>query len=521
MATPDVIYKETIGAFYGGMPDSEVIQSEEISVAQQHIDIFSDPKGVTPYLAMEPDETLALGIILFIYAANVFYGLGIASGDIAEVYFKASDVITGAWNPLTNGAASSGARVHNCFIGFEGYAYGGAGTGGSSRIWAADLSGANAFTDPAYSSAGLPIAQGLVTTDDLLLIPCSAGLAVKDGAGTGPTNAWSTFNIVPVTHTMTDLCELGDVVAIAAKPRNFGVNSKVFLWNKVAQDNQQVIDFGDGDLQLLFEQEGSLIGIVQVNANTGFSQKARLVIRQWSGGSKANQIKEIICDDNSLVVYGNHIKVVDGNRVVFGMKIKLDGVTYNQLFSFGRKTPAYPLALSGDRLVDNDTPVATIIEGLFKTGDYYWVSHNQDGSINRTNDNNSYAGVTPTYITNRINGEKRVQDAARRRKVLKMAGLIVAPLTSGQSASLYYRTDSNSSWILIRKYVFGTDTTNSLVPANCGFEAGMADLDAVTPTPADFTNYKEVQFMATLAGGAKLKNFVWAWQFAGADVLSE
>lgn len=516
--SPDTIYEEKIDVFYGGIPDDIRMQNREVSFLSQHFDIWSFPKRLVPFRNMVADENTSYKIILFLFANSVLYGLGISSGAIPKIYEKSGlDPITGSWTASSSGAAVGGSRT-NTFLTFHNYLYGGKSGG---QIWAyGDITSSPSFTDSAYTGAGAPTGQGIITSDDLLLIPCSNKVAKKDGAGSGPTDTWSVGITLPDIYTISDLEEWGDQVAIFARPvatSIFGLTSKIFLWDKVNPDPTQVIDLGEGDVKLGANLEGVLVALLEVGSNSSFSLNNKLVVREWQGGTQAQVVKEVSADSGvaKLTIYGNHTKVKDGNRIVFGMKIVRDGTTYNQLFTLGRKAQGYPLAINGHALVDNNTALTGNIDGVGRFGTYYFVAHNQDGSVNRTNDQSSYSSVSPTYITQKLNGESRVQFAARRRKVLKMAGLLVAPLTSGQSASLYYRTDSNSSWTLIRTYTYGDDTTAGLKPIDMGFESGRDN------TPADFQNFKEIQFKGVSAGGAEITAFVWAWQFAGADILSQ
>ncbi|MBX4215423.1 hypothetical protein KW797_00510 [Candidatus Parcubacteria bacterium] len=508
----DKVYHEKIDVFYGGMPDDIRIQSPEYSYMLQNFDALTNPKRLTPYRAMEADEDTSFKIFLFLYYNSTFFGLGKKSATaIAKIYSKALDPLTGSWGALANGEDAAGTVFAKCFLEFHGYGYGGS---ASSRIFACDLSGVAAFTSSAYSTAAEPLCQGIKTIDDLLIIPCASGIAKKDGAGSGPTSNWSTFSLIPSSHTPTDVIEFENLAAIAVRPVDGSTgNCMVALWDKVNQDVAKWIDFGEGDNIIISEMEGRIVGVVTVGATSGVSIRAKVVVREWVGGTEASVVREIEADDNTLSLYGNHVKARDGNRLVFGLKIKLDGTTYNQLFAIGRKSAEYPLAFMGDRLVDNDTALTGNINGLYKIGNYFFVAHNSDGSVNRTMDGTSgiYTGVTPLIITAKINGERKVQGAGRMTKQLLAAGLTVAPLTTGQSASLYYRVDSASAWTLIRTYTYGDDAAAApaLTPANMGFEAGM---DA---SGTDFSNYKEMQFKGVSGAGAEITGIFWSWKLMG------
>lgn len=502
----DGIYTDILDVFYGGMGDDVRIQRSELSSHSSHFDLWTHPKRLVPYRNMEEDQNTAYEIANFLYTNSMLYGLGIVAASAkAKIYQRATDVITGTWTASTNGEDSAGSRSQAFFKDFHNYIYGSA---AGTRLWAwGDLTGAPTFTATAYNGAGGAICQGIVTTDDLLIVPCTSGIAKKNGAGSGPTDTWSVFNLIPSAWTVTDLCEYGDFVIFAGKPTSGVGNSKAFIWDKVSLDLVDIIDFGDGDLVFLDEIEGELVGISNVGGLSAFGIKPKLVVRTWQGGNKAQVAFELPASGTgslSINTYGNHCKFKDGNRLTFGLKIIIDSTTYLQLFSIGRKSKGYPLAFSFDRLIDNDTAI-TSLWGIYKLGSYVWAAHNADGSVNRTNDQAEYTNVTPKYETQKLNGSRQDPKLIPKTKQLVMAGLMHTPLTSGQSVSLYYRVNEETSWTLIR--------TNSTV-SSIGFEAGI--INAGT----DFNSWKELQFKATSAGGAEITGIPYAFKDAGAEVIS-
>lgn len=504
------IYEDKIDDFFGGISDDIRLQDPEVFSMSQHLDVFTNPKRMTPYRAMEADEDTAKSIVIFDYTGTL-WGLGIVAASAkSKVFYKGSgDPIGGSWTALGNGEDSGGARSEVFFKAFHGYMYGSA---AGTRLWAADLTGVAVFTTTAYSGANGAICQGLITRDDKLIVPCVSGIAVKNGAGSGPTNAWTTPLVIPAAYTVTDLCETGDKVALAARPTSGIGNSKVFIWDKVSSDVDDVIDWGEGDLYILDEVEGELIGISSVGGASAFAIRPKAVIRKWSGGSKARVHSEVEGDaGTSLTVYGNHTKAKDGNRIIFGFAATIDGVAYNQLAVVGRKSEKYPLAFTLDRKVDNDTALTGNVQGVLKLGNYFWVAHNQDGSVNRTNDQSVYTNATATYISQKITGERHALGLHRKAKRLTMAGLLGVPLTSGQSMSLYYRVDGTTAWTLIRTY--------STV-AGLGFETGMADTNNDGTPDEEFLSCKEFQFKVTATGGAEPTAIIYRFEDLGSDVAS-
>lgn len=477
-------YKDAINVFFGGRSADVRIQKLEQAQISSHFDIYTNPKKLTPYRAMEADETAALKIVSFIYAANAaLYGLGVVSGQAyVQIYKKVSDVIADAWTTVTGGASAAGTRSTRVFVEFHGYLYG---LRNSNSIWCwGDFTGVPTFTEQALAityTAGNE-AQGLVTSDDLLLIPYGNKIARKDGAGSGPTNNWTAAALtLPSDLIITDLVEVDSSnVAVATKPASGEGRSRVYLWNKIDTDVNDFLDWGEGSLQLLDIIESEVVGISKV----GSLIRPRIVVRTWAGGKSRVRL-EVKADDNTLTLYGNHTKIKVGNVLTFGLKIKLDGTTYHQLASLGRQSDGFPLAFALAQQVDNDVAI-TSIEGVGKYDEYIFVAHNNDGSVNRTNDQDIYTSCTATYITQRVTGERQSLDLVRKDKQLMMCGVLCEPLPASTTISLYARVDGGS-WTLVRSYT----TTGGM-----GFEAG--NYNDLT----DFGVGKEFQFKVTTVGAA-------------------
>lgn len=514
----DPVYKDTIDVFYGGIADDIRVQKPEVFQMSQHLDIITNPKRLTPYRTMVADvdaTTKAYLIDCMAYENSTLLGIGRKSGGIKnKVYAKPVGDPFGTWAAVATGESTTDNPFqHHCCITFHNRVY----FGGVIAIDAYGQISGGTYTENAYVHDS-PACQGIVTSDDLLVIPGLTDLMVKNGAGSGVTDQWSTPIAFPNNRQIRDLCEWGEFVAVAMHPGggfNTQIGSKVFLWDKVSSDPSHVIDWGEGHLLILENLEGTLIGVSQIGFGDEGVIKQKLVVRAYTGGNEAQIIFEIEADEGSsanLSIQSNLTKVKDGNRFSFGLKIVKDGVTYCQMASIGRKTSSYPWSFTLDKLVDTGVTV-TRVDCAFKLGQTYLIGFNGDGSINHTSQTAAYP--TATYISQRINGSARVQDAARRRKALLMAGLMTAPLTAGQSASLYYRTDENTAWTLIRTYAYGDDATAGIVPADMGFEAG------VDSTSADFSNYRELQFKALSIGGAEISGLIYAWKLAGADVAQE
>lgn len=504
MAMPRQIYRDAINAFYGGKSSDVRFQKLEQAFISSGFDIYTNPKKLTPLRTMSADEDLTFNIVNFLYENSTFYGLGVkVGGAVSKLYYKITDPISGAWTAVTNGESASGARGTVFFKAFHNYLYWAA--AGSNRLLAhGDITGSPTLTETAYSITNLPSAQGIVTSDDLLLVPCRNLLIKKDGAGSGPTDTWSVALTLPSDVSMTDLVEIdANTVAIACQTNSGEGSSRVYLWDKVATDIADYIEWGAGVLKILDIIESELIGVSSV----GGVLRGKLVVRSWSGG-KARVRFEIQSDDSTLTLYGNHTKLKIANTLSFGLKIKLDGTTYFQMASVGRKTDEFPLAFSLANLIDNNTAI-TSIDGAGKYNDYLFFAHNADGSVNRTASTNLFA-ATATYISQKITGERQALDMVRRDKKLTMAGIICESLPADTTLVLSVRMDGGS-WTTVRTY-----TTSG----GYGFEAGaLAD-------GTEFVKGKEFQFKLTALGAAAdaqglPTTIIYAYEDLGAEIDEE
>lgn len=527
MATADQNYKETIDLFYGGVSDDPRIQKAEIFQIAQHFDIWTNPKKLAPYRQMVADvDATAKGYKIdgFAYENSGLYGVGRSSGGTNnKIYQKpVFSAVSGTWAAAPSGTASSANGFgHVLCITYHDRLYVDAGLQIDSY---GTLDPSGTYTNDAYTPGGVVACQGIITTDDLLIVPTTFELAVKDGKGSGPTDKWSVMLTLPDNRQILDLCEWGNFVAVATHPGggyNPQIGSKVALWDKANVDVYSWIDWGEGDLRILDDLEGTLIGVsTSGQTNDEGSIKPKLTIRQYTGGNEAQVLFELEGDEGeAFSVSSNLAKFKDGNRLIFGLNITKDGQTYYQLASVGRKSAAYPWSFTLDRLVDNQNAI-TEIDATFKLSQTVFVAFNGDGSINRTDDTATY--TTATYISQIITGDSKVQDAHRRFKQLLMAGVLTTPLTTGQSVSLSYRTDGGS-WKLIRTYAYGDDSNAdpAVVPPNMGFEAGAADVNGDGTDLEPFVNYKELEFMVQSSGGAQPTGIVYAWKLTGANLATE
>lgn len=491
--------KAVINNFSGGISDDVRDTSPSSFAISTHFDVR--PKKLVPLRSMEADEDTSFVITAMESDGSVLYGMGEVSGTSQVKIFGKNDEITGAWTAETTAEGSTSFRADTVFTFYKDYLYG---LHGTSHIWSYKPS-TDTFNDTALATTYTSgqFCKGLVTSDDYFLQPYGNKIAVKDG-GSSDTDNWNATGITVPSHlTIVDLVEIGDLIAVACRPNVFG-HSYVYLWDKVSLDFFDRIDWGRGSLKILGEVDGMLIGVSEEQTegtSVTHALESKVVFKRWAGGDKARTFKTIECDDTTLEVYSNNAKLIEDTGFLFGMKIKIDTVTYNGIWRVGRLSENYPLSVTHFLNPDNDSAI-TSVEGIFKQGGYYFVAHNGDGSINRINNDSAYS-ATSTYISQKMNGEAFLVGASTKNKVLEVAGLTMTPLPSGATASLYYRVDSTSAWTKI----FDEATDNALAR-----EAG------VDNAGNDFFNFKEIQFKIESTGNATITGLFFEFVTLDSDI---
>jgi hypothetical protein len=119
------------------------------------------------------------------------------------------------------------------------------------------------------------------------------------------------------------------------------------------------------------------------------------------------------------------------------------------------------------------------IQGVYKTGEYWWIAHSNDGSVNRTNDQAAYT-YTSILETNVLGGDDQSQFYG--------ATIPCEPLPSGGSVTLKYRKRGTTSW------------TTMKAQSTTGATALIATKDGGNQTPV----FREVEYRIESTGGAVL-----------------
>lgn len=484
MPKPGTVITTKVNRFDGGIVSDSRDTRSNVSSLVKHFDIFTRPFRLSPHRGVEDGNSAqtSQNIRKMLYYNSKVFGIGAAK----EVYSR-SDLTGNTWTVLTNGTAASGTFNSDVFVEYQGYGYG---WYASANIWKVDLADSAAFTNTDNTVTGVGV-QGLVhSKDDILYMPYNAsgqGFIASNNAGTWNDTALT----LPKGRLISSVSEYGNYLAIATKPQYYG-NSVVYLWDRDSSLTtlSESIDFGSGNLELLEEIDGYLIGI-SIEGALSTAIKPRIVFRRYSGG-KPTVFKELQLSSAVALNIADKQKV--SSRLYFLMGIELDGVELEGVWSVGRSSQnqEFTVSFSHDPVAAGGTAVSSLNNFLL-VGDYMFVVYNNGAdTMSKTSDNTVVFNVTSIYESQKFDNED-----ASLKKQLKGVSVTTAPLPSASSGQivLKYRVDEETSWTTI----FTNSTANSLSHSAVNIES----------TGASLPEYNEIQFRIESTGNAEITSLMF------------
>lgn len=329
------------------------------------------------------------------------------------------------------------------------------------------------------------VAQGLVAKDDNLYLPYNNILVRVYPSGTVQDQALK----LPTNLKITSLTNFGNYLAIACSSTStFNGVSKVFLWNLYSPDVQEVIDWGEGELRVLENVEGMLVGITDRYLNNASGAgRGSLIVQGYSGGSP-QVLKEVFTSALTGITMPLS-KTVKNNRLFFVAKVKTNdaGTEYNEgIWSFGRKNSQYQFALSLDYISENINTSG--IQSFGSAGNFFFIAHSGDGSVDKTNDSAVYT-MTSLLETQVLNFGSIELD-----KRLDSFKVSTRKQASGESIVLKYKVDDATSFTTIGTWNTDGELSHTFLQEEL---AGVA-----------FKSGREFKFRIESTGGAEITSWV-------------
>lgn len=487
--------------FDGGISDDIRQQSATGFAITKHFDIYSNPFRLSPYRSTEADTndgSTSTGmkqydVRNFQYGSDgKLYGVGIQPSSATRQWiFYKTDPTTGNWT-VDNAYKSSintGVSWRNSFLEWQGKFWS---FGGTTKVINCPLAGTYNDNVATVGATITHVAQSVIAPDNNMymfynniVVRVKADSSVVDNA-----------LVLPSDGRITNACLYGKYMAIAwasGTTLTAGGRSKLFLWDLVSSDVTDAIDFGEGQLMIVGNIEGQVIGISDLfmSATVGLTMGS-VVIRRYSGGTPVVQTV-IQMNQNATLGLFRRETVVKGNRIFFTACLPFNGSTSTQstfnlgIWSFGRKTESSPFALTLDYVEEAVDPTNYTIVSFGNAGNYWFINHSVDGSITKTDDSATYS-FTSYIETEKLNfGDIN--------KLKKLSGIAVSyvPLGTTGQVVVKYRVDSATAWTTV-----STNTTDN--------DTNREDIN-INSTGSTLAEFSEMQLRIESTGGAEITSY--------------
>ena len=485
-----------VNTFNGGMVNDPRDPRENVAQVIQHFDILTDSHRLVPQLTSEVGDGSASTnkITNFAYDGTTLYGL--ADDGSGNVYVKKlTDFSTTTWSNVRNPGNLKEDKTAPFFTYYRNQdkLYGIGSATGTYYVWSVNADGASSAQQ---SSASLgttctSVSNGIVhSKDDVLYAGFNNLILSKNGSGSWNVSALT----LPSQYLVMSICEYGDYLAIGCRNRNSGT-SRVFLWdrNETTLTLSQSIDWENGDLYVLEELEGYLIGVSSVVNNA--IGNYRTIFRYYAGTGGAIKFAEFKGVVTTPTENISQFKTKTGHRILFNARMSVGATTYSGVFAITKAPQGF--AITQDFSLLQTISTATLPYGIIQLGDYVFISYQNTSTyyVDKTNATATYTTVS-MYISS-INPKMPPLDKGLL-KSLKSVALFTAPLSSGQQATLEYRVNG-SAWsnVVITKAATDTDTV--------GTEKNL--------TTAGITDQgREFEFRLKSTGGAVIIGFAYTYE---------
>jgi hypothetical protein len=449
----------------------------------RNFDLLTYPSRLKPYNSSESgNDTSAREIAKFLTANSNLYGLGVVSGTSRVKIFTKNGYTDGSWSEPGNAEAASLARNTSLFVWYNSAIYGAHGTGGTGQIYKCTFSGA--FADTHHTLNFTSIGQGVVhSKDDILYVPYDNKIA-KNNA-----DSWTDAALtLPTDYVAHVVAEYGSFLAIGAIPSTSAgrPHSRVFLWDRDSSlaTVTESIEWGPGNLEVLTEYEGALIGIGYLGQ--------RLLVKEYRGFQGFVKVHELMSEAVTTIFPSTPQFQKHNDRIYFQAQLTIGGSTHNGVWSLGRNSEGL-YSLSFDRSANNDTEPNSMQSFIYHDdsteGQQVFVAYtdgNADEQVSMTNNVETTFSATSIYETTKFDCK-----SPSNTKTFIGATVTFAPLASAGQVVLKYKKDADSSW----SSAILTVTTDSALRGE------------VNNMAAQINDFKELQFRIESTGGAEITSF--------------
>ncbi len=494
--------KVYINKWSGGMKNDSRESGEDICRVSTNFDTITNPTRLTPYFSSESGDTAAstsqkqnFQIALRTGTTYRLYALGRQVAlNRAEVLMKdltaggSTDLGDDGWSTPANNQSSVASPFFDLFIYYKktGLIYGAeAGT----TIWTFDPSSSAAWGSASHSISYTTVAQGLVhSKDDRLYIPYDNKIAINNNG------SWTDAALTLPSHfVINSISEYGNYLAIGCAPLSGLGNSVVYLWDRDSTfaTLSESIDWGEGNLKVLEELEGVLVGISVFGGNST-SSSSKIVFKYYAGSSGAVKFEEFIVSSTTISLL--RVKQKLNSRLYFMASVSISGTTREGVWSVTKSPLNGSFSINHERTPNNGTALVNgTLNGFFIVGDFVFISYQTNSAFALSKTTEGGSTYSSTYIRETTkNPNMEVSDTFKLKQLTAVA-LFYESLSG--SVTLYYKVDGGS-WINIF-----TDTTSGAVVTE----------RIKTDSGTEFTKGREYEFKIETTGGTNITKLFYSY----------
>lgn len=442
----------------------------------KHFDVFTYPKKLVPYKKTEADETKSYDIVKFLFAPHFvqtygLYGFGVSTTTKGAPYIHNASLVATGWTAPTGGGSAVSGRDEDVFFYYKDYIYWWAGGTSLMRYDTGVSDDFASYQSIVHSYVAQPVHH---PADDIAYFFYNNKVASLNDT------SWTLAALtLPDDLKIVAAVPYGNYLAIACVSiQTRDRKNIVYLWDRDSSlaTLTERIDFGDGEILHLANLNNKLIAVMSFYlydvANISLD-RGKILIKQASG-NYAITLNEINTDDDVLVDDLPKTRFATGDKLYFPAKLILNGDNREGIWvvdEFGRVT------------LDFIEEEAADYQGIYKTGNMWWIAHSDDGSVNKTDFDDATYSHTSIYETLVFTaGDSSIT------KKLVGAEVMFEKLPSAGVVVLKYRIDGATSWTQI--FSHGIDDSISHEAIN------------IESSGANLKEYKEVEFRIESTGGA-------------------
>lgn len=481
-----------IDRFDRGMALDKYQQGTGLSSVIKDFNIFRSPNRLFPTrdLITDTDTQFKVGNVL-VGSNGSIYGLGTvaASGnDTQDIFIKANP--SSAWAQVHANKLRSGFTVdYTGFLEYKSYFYAFnqsryLGKYDRAGVVAADATFFDLDTAN-FTNAAQPIIH---PKDDVMYIPHDNYISTVNGV----TKANKVLTL-PSSLRIRALSWYGNYLAIACSPTTSGglgnsaLRSTVYLWDRDTSLTtvSESIDWGTGDLQVLNNFDGTLVGISHLGgSSTYITDYDSVQIKGYNGGApflikEFTTIRETTttpsCTINARVDY------IFRGRLYFSIDIT-GGSTSPELHGLWAMSKS---KITGEYAVNIEKVTTGACLAAAQVSDFLVVVDTTVGNTRRSDNTASLTSAFPTAVVETVVNPQMSEIDYIRPKQLMAVQVDYQLLLANQTVVLSYKVD-DGSWATIL-----TASTASTVSANSG-----------KASSGEFTKGRNYEFRVQATGGA-------------------